>query len=306
MAKITVVGSANIDLVVRTPRMPVKGETILGGPFFSGCGGKGANQAVGAARLGGDVTIVARLGQDQFGDTAADNFRQEGIRLDCVFRSAEAHTGIASILVDGAGENLIVVASGANAELSPADVEVSADAIVAADVVLVQLESPMATVRRAVEIAHQAGVTVLLNPAPGQPLADALLRQVDVLTPNQIEAQIITGLAAGTPAEAEIAARALLEKGVGTVIITLGAAGALVVTAGGAEHVPGFTVDVVDTTGAGDAFSGALAVALSVRQPLAQAVTFANAVAALQVTRQGAAAAMPRRAEVEAFLMGVG
>jgi len=305
MAKITVVGSANIDLVVRTPRMPAKGETILGGPFFSGPGGKGANQAVGAARLGADVAMVARLGQDQFGDTAAGNFRQEGIRLDCVYRSADAHTGIAVILVDGAGENMIVVASGANAELSPADVEASADAIVAADVVLVQLESPMATVLRTVEIAHQAGVTVLLNPAPGRPLADALLRQVDVLTPNQTEAQIITGLAAGTPAEAEIAARALLEKGVGTVIITLGAAGALVVTAAGAEHVTGFTVDAVDTTGAGDAFNGALAVALSERQPLAQAVAFANAVAALQVTRQGAAAAMPRRSEVETFLLEV-
>ena len=306
MAKITVVGSANIDLVVRTPRMPVKGETILGGPFFSGPGGKGVNQAVGAARLGGDVTMVARLGQDQFGDTAAGNLRQEGIRLDCVYRSVDAHTGIASILVDSAGENMIVVASGANAELSPADVESSADAIMAADVILVQLESPMATVQRAVEIAHQAGVTVLLNPAPGRPLADALLRQVDVLTPNQTEAQIITGLVAGTPAEAEIAARVLLKKGVGIVIITLGAAGALVVTAASAEHVAGFTVDAVDTTGAGDAFNGALAVALSERQPLARAVTFANAVAALQVARQGAAAAMPRRSEVEAFLLGAG
>ena len=305
MAKITVVGSANIDLVVRTPRMPVKGETILGGPFFSGPGGKGANQAVGAARLGGDVTMVARLGQDQFGDTAAGNFQQEGIHLDFVFRSADAHTGIASILVDSAGENMIVVASGANAELSPADVEASVDAIMAADVMLVQLESPMATVQRAVEIAHRAGVTVLLNPAPGRPLADALLRQVDVLTPNQTEAQTITGLAAGTPAEAEIAARALLKKGVGIVIITLGAAGALVVTVAGAEHVAGFTVDAVDTTGAGDAFNGALAVALSERQPLVQAVTFANAVAALQVTRMGAAAAMPRRSEVESFLSGV-
>lgn len=305
MSKITVVGSVNIDLVVRTPRMPQKGETILGGPFFSGPGGKGANQAVGAARLGGEVTMVARVGRDQFGDTAVSNFRQEGVGLDCVLRSGEAHTGIASILVDAAGENVIVVASGANAELSPADVEASADAITGADVMLVQLESPMVTVQRAIEVAHSAGVTVLLNPAPGQPLTDDLLRQVDVLTPNQTETQIITGLPAGTPVEAKLAADALLGKGVGTVIVTLGRAGALAVTNDGVAHVAGFTVDAVDTTGAGDAFNGALAVALAEGRPLVEAVTFANAVAALQVTRQGAAAAMPTRDEVEAFLLDV-
>ncbi|MGC9520958.1 MAG: ribokinase [Anaerolineae bacterium] len=306
-ARVAVVGSANIDLVVRTPRMPAKGETILGGPFFSGQGGKGANQAVSAARLGAAVEMVARLGRDEFGEMVAANLAGEGIGLDSVLRSADVHTGVAFIIVDAEGENMIVVASGANAELSPDDVAAAREAVLDAQLVVLQLESPMETVRYTAGLAHNAGVKVLLNPAPGRALDEALLRDIDVLTPNQTEARLITGVDAATPEQAERAARRLLQKGVGTVIVTLGADGALAVSkaASGeawAHHVPGYQVDVVDTTGAGDAFNGALAVALAEDQPLLEAVRFANAAAALQVTRQGAAPAMPTREEVETFL----
>jgi ribokinase len=301
--KVTVVGSFNTDLVIRTPRMPVKGETILGGPFLTGPGGKGANQAVAAARLDADVTMVVKLGQDAFGDQAAANLAKEGISPDFVLRDATSHTGVAFIIVDDDGENMIVVASGTNDLLTPADVAVAQDAIASADVVVLELESPIETVEHAVRMAHEAGVTVLLNPAPGQLLSDELLSMVDVLTPNQTELQIVAGKTDLTGLEeVESAARDLLSHGVGTVVVTLGADGALIVTPESAQHVPGYKVDVVDTTGAGDAFNGALAVALAEGKALPEAVRFANAAAALQVTKVGTAPAMPYRADVVALL----
>ncbi len=301
-ARVTVVGSYNTDLLVQTPRMPIKGETILGGPFHVGPGGKGANQAVAAARLGADVTMVVKVGQDTFGDQARDNLAREGVRPDFILRTAETHTGAALILVDAAGENMIVVAGGANALLTPHDVDAAQAAITGAEALLVQLETPLASIERAVHLAHAAGVKVVLNPAPAQALSPALLRQVDVLTPNETEAQLITGRLVTTPAEAEAAARALLDLGVGAVVMTLGAQGALVAAADGVRRVSARPVKVVDTTGAGDCFSGALAVALAEGSALAEAVTFANAAAALSVTRLGTAPAMPTRAEVDAFL----
>ncbi len=300
--RITVVGSYNTDLVVRTPRMPLKGETIIGGPFFTGPGGKGANQAVAAARLGADVTMVVKLGADSFGDQAEANLVKEGIRPDFILRTEETHTGAALIFVDGDGENMIVVAAGANELLTPADVDQACKAIVEADVLLVELEAPMETVERAIHLAREADVNVLLNPAPGQPLSGEMLRLVDILTPNETETQIITGLPVQTPQEAEAAARKLLAQGVGRVVVTLGAKGALIVTPTETWRAPGQQVGVVDTTGAGDAFNGALAVALAEGQELVEAVTFANAAAALQVTRLGTAPAMPYRDEVEALL----
>ena len=301
-AEVTVVGSFNTDLVSRTPRMPVKGETILGGPFHMGPGGKGANQAVAAARLGADTTMVVKLGQDPFGDLAEANLVKEGIRPNLIFRTAESHTGAALIMLDAEGENMIVVAAGANNLLSPADVDKARAAIQQADVMLVQLEIPQETVERAVELAHQAGAIVVLNPAPGRPLSAELLRMVDVLTPNETETQIISGLPVRNRKEAEAAARQLLQQGVGSVVVTLGADGALVATANQITHVPGRKVQVVDTTGAGDAFSGALAVALAEGKQLVEAVAFATAAAALQVTKIGTAPAMPYRQEVDAFL----
>ncbi len=302
--KVTVVGSFNMDLLARTPRMPVKGETILGGPFYMGPGGKGANQAVAAARLGAEVHMVVKLGKDMFGDQAEANLVKEGVMHDWFLRSEESHTGVALILVDDSGENEIVVAAGVNELLRPEDVDQARGAIVGADMLLVELEVPMETVERAIRVAHEAGTKVLLNPAPGRPLSQQLLAMVDVLTPNETETQIITGMPVTDLEEAKAAARKLLAEGVKAVVITLGAQGALVVTPTRTQHVPGRQVKVVDTTGAGDAFSGALAVALAEGQELVKAVAFSCAAAALQVTRLGTAPAMPHRAEVDAFLAG--
>jgi ribokinase len=282
--------------------MPVKGETILGGPYHTGPGGKGANQAVAAARLDADVAMVVKLGEDDLGEKAEANLRREGIRPDFILRTDETHTGVAFIIVDRTGENMIVVAAGANTLLTPEDVDAAREAIVDADILLVELESPMETVEHAIRVAHEAGVRVLLNPAPGQPLPPEMLPMVDVLTPNETEAEIITGREVRTTEEATVAAGLLLDAGVGVVVITLGANGALVVTDDGALHVPGRRVDVVDTTGAGDAFNGALAVALAEGQPLEEAVAFSNVAAALQVTKLGTAPAMPHRKDVEAEL----
>jgi ribokinase len=302
--KVTVVGSFNFDLVVRTPRMPVKGETILGGPFFMGPGGKGANQAVAAARLGADVTMVVKLGKDTFGDIAQQNLIQEGIRPDFIARTDETHTGTGTIILDASGENMIVVAAGANNLVRPADVDNAREAIVSADILVVQLEIPLESVERAVSIAHEAGVQVLLNPAPGRKLHNALLRQVNVLTPNETETELITGLPVKSLKDAEAAGRHLLSMGVEATVITMGSQGAMVVTRDLVKHVPGRRVEVVDTTGAGDAFSGALAVALAEGQALTDAVRFATVAASIQVTRMGTAPAMPRRSEVEQAMAG--
>ncbi len=300
--KVMVIGSFNMDLSMRTPHMPAAGETILGGPFTTGPGGKGANQAVAAARLGAQTTMLVRLGHDVFGDTAAGNLQNEGISGEYILRTEDAHTGVAFIIVDDAGENMIVVASGSNFKITPTDVEQARAAIEAADILLMQLEIPLDAVIAAARIAHAAGVRVVLNPAPGQVLPDELLRMVDVLTPNETETQIITGMPVGNVEEAEAAAARLIETGVGAVVITLGSKGALVATRAGAARVPGYRVSVVDTTGAGDAFSGALAVALAEGKSLEQAASFANAAAALQVTKPGTAPAMPHRAEVNALI----
>lgn len=300
--KVTVVGSYNQDLSVRTSRMPVRGETILGGPFITGPGGKGSNQAVAAARLGAEVAMVVKLGQDTFGDQAAANLVKEGILPDFIFRTQETHTGVAFIIVDDTGENMIVVAAGANNLLTPQDVKAARQAIVSADVLLVQLEVPLETVDYAVHLAREAGVKVVLNPAPGRLLPDDLLGKVDILTPNETEASLITGLPVGSLDEAAAAAEHLRGKGVGAVVVTLGGNGALVVDAAGARPIPGKRVEVVDTTGAGDAFSGSLAVSLAEGKSLDQAVTFSNVAAAIQVTRPGTAPAMPYRAEVESAL----
>lgn len=300
--KVMVIGSFNMDLSMRTPYMPAAGETILGGPFTTGPGGKGANQAVAAARLGAQTTMLVKLGQDVFGDTAAHNLQNEGISTDYILRTPDAHTGVAFIIVDDAGENMIVVASGSNFAVTPADVEQARAAIEAADILLMQLEIPLDAVTAAARIAHAAGVIVMLNPAPGQALPEELLRMVDVLTPNETETQIITGMPVTSVEEAEAASAHLMRAGVGAVVITLGAKGALVASSSGTVRVPGYSVSVVDTTGAGDAFSGALAVALAEGKSLEQAAAFANATAALQVTKPGTAPAMPHRAEVDALV----
>ena len=300
--KIVVVGSSNTDMILQMEHIPRPGETILGGRFTMAAGGKGANQATAAARAGGQVALVARVGRDMFGRQALEGFRRDGIDVQHVGEDAEAPSGVALIFVADSGENSIGVASGANLCLSPADVERAAETIGAADVLVMQLETPLETVRAAAAIAAAQRVPVVLNPAPAQPLDDELLSHVTVLTPNESEAELLTGVRVADASSAAAAAAQLRSKGVASVIFTLGARGAWVSSAEFQGLVPARTVKPVDTTAAGDVFNGALAVAMSEGQPLAQCVHFANAAAAVSVTRLGAQPSAPQRAEIESML----
>jgi ribokinase len=299
---IVVIGSSNTDMVVRLPRIPSPGETILGGDFLTAAGGKGANQAVGAARAGGKVSLVARVGKDAFGDQATAGYRREGIDVRCVFRDRDAPSGVALIFVAKDGENSIAVAGGANSKLSPADVKKATAAIRAAAILLMQLETPLATVGVAADLAVKAGVRVILNPAPARPLPGSLLQRISILTPNETEAELWTGIKVNDDASAGRACARLRSRGVRTVILTLGARGAFLADLGGQQLVPGFKVKSVDTTAAGDVFNGALAVALAEGRALPAAVRFANAAAALSVTEGGAQPSAPTRLAIDKFL----
>jgi len=297
--KIIVVGSSNTDMVVKLPRLPSKGESIIGGEFVMPAGGKGANQAVAAARLGAHVAFVARLGNDMFGDQALAGFNAEGVNTAFIVRDDTAPSGVALIFVDTNGDNMLAVAPGANARLSPADVDKAEQAIASADALVLQLEIPLETVRHALRVARRHGVRTVLNPAPAQALPADVLALVDVLTPNEHEATLLCGQGKQT---IEQAARLLRTMGVGTVVVTLGREGAMIVSAQGEQRVRGFTVKAVDTTAAGDAFTAALACALARGDSLPAAVRFANAVGALTVTTVGAQPSLPTAAEVQAFL----
>lgn len=299
-----VVGSSNMDLVVKSPRIPVPGETILGGEFLMVPGGKGANQAVAAAKLGAKVFFIARLGNDLFGRKSLDNFRLEGLDTTYVALTSDAPSGVALITVDHGGNNAIVVAPGANARLSPDDVRRAEAQIRSAGAVVAQLEVPMATVQCVAEIAYDAGVPFLLNPAPAQWLNPSLLKVVSVLTPNESEARILTGIDVVDAASARKAAEMLLGAGVKAVIVTLGDKGFLLAEGNATELVPAMKVKAVDTTAAGDAFAGSLAVGLAQGRNLREAALFANRVAAFSVTRLGAQTSMPTRKELEEFTAG--
>lgn len=303
--KIVVVGSSNTDMIIQLDHLPRPGETILGGEFTMAAGGKGANQAVAAARAGGRVSFIARVGADMFGDQAVKGFALDEINVAHVYRHSSNPSGVALIFVARDGENSIAVAPGANRQLSPADVTKAKRAFDRAAVCVLQLEIPLATVQAAVTLASAQNVRVILNPAPAQPLPDGLLQQVSILTPNETEAELLTGIKVRNDDDAQKAGRRLRARGVETVILTLGARGALVCTAGGKRMVPGFKVTAVDTTAAGDVFNGALATALAEGQELFAAVRFANAAAALSVTRLGAQPSAPLRPEIEALLAGV-
>lgn len=304
---IVVVGSSNTDLVVRAPRLPRPGETLLGGEFRQSAGGKGANQAVAAARLmersNGQVALVARLGTDAWGDTALAGFNAENIHTALVVRDPDAPSGTALLTVDAqTGENTIVVAGGANTRLSPPDVQAASALLQNAKVVLCQLEIPLPCVQAALEIAHAAHAVTVLNPAPAQALPDDLLRLVSILTPNETEAAALTGFS-----DRAQAASALVARGVPIVLVTLGAQGVLLATPNGTRLLPGFAVPhALDTTAAGDCFCGALAAALAEGQALEDAIRFAQAAAAICVTRQGAQPSLPTRAEVARFLAAQG
>jgi len=299
---ILVVGSSNTDMIIKVQRIPKPGETILGGEFASAAGGKGANQAVGAARAGGAVTFIARVGQDMFGDKAVAGFVADGINVDYVARDRTSPSGVALIFVGANGENSIAVASGANANLAPADLRKAKSAFAHADVVVLQLETPLKTVEAAAELAAKAGARVILNPAPAQPLPNELLKRLYLLTPNESEAELLTGVAVNDDAAVAKAAEALLARGVQNVIITLGARGAFVAGKEARGFVHGYKVKPVDTTGAGDVFNGALAVALAEGKSLLEAVRFGSAAAALSVTRLGAQTSAPVRKEIEKLL----
>ena len=299
MKRIVVLGSTNTDMVVKAARIPAPGETILGGDFLMNPGGKGANQAVAAARLGGDVTFVAKVGDDLFGREAKSLFAKEGIRTEYVFTDAEKPSGVALIMVGASGENSIAVASGANGALSPTDIAAARGEIESAGALLMQLETPVETILCAAQWAAAKGVPVILNPAPACALPDALFPCLALITPNETEAEMLTGVKVADEAGARAAAAALCAKGVGRVIITLGAKGAFVYDGGAGAFVPAFPVEAVDTTAAGDVFSGALAVALTEGRALGEAVAFASRAASISVTRMGAQASAPWRGEIK-------
>jgi len=301
-SNIVVVGSSNTDMIIKLKRIPRAGETVLGGEFMTAAGGKGANQAVAASRAGGQVSLIARVGRDTLGDQAIAGFVSDGVDVSHVARDRRLASGAALIFVARNGENSIAVASGANGRLSPADVKRARVLIAQTKVLLMQLETPLDTVRAAARLATSHGALVILNPAPARTLPNSLLCHVSILTPNESEAELLTGIRLNGIAAAEKAAGKLRRRGVQTVVLTLGARGALIADEQGTQLIPGFKVKAVDTTAAGDIFNGALAVALTEGQSLKQAVRVANAAAAISVTRWGAQPSAPTRRAIERFL----
>ena len=297
--KITVIGSSNTDLVVKAPKLPAPGETVLGSEFIIAPGGKGANQAVAIARLGGDVTLVTKLGMDDFGDQRLGDFKRDGMSTEFVFRDKDSPSGVALIFVDDQGENMIVAAQGANAKLLPDDVDKARSAIVDADILVLQLETTMEAVEYATGIAFDNDVPIILDPAPGRKLETSLIEKIYCIKPNETEAEILTGIEVDNAAAAGKAGKRLLDLGAKNAIITMGKRGAMLVTTEESSLVPAFDVNAVDATAAGDAFTGGLAFALASGRKLKEAAKFANAVAALAVTRMGAQPSMPTRKELE-------
>lgn len=303
MSHVVVVGSLNMDLVVRVPYMPAPGETILGTKFQTIPGGKGANQAVGAVRMGAQVTLIGRVGDDEFGKALTDNLTNDGVDVSHVSVDPDEATGIAIITLDQGGQNSIVVASGANMALTPEDVRTAWQKIDDIDIVVMPLEVLLDCIEETVRLAVENSVKVVLNPAPAQKLSDELLKNVDVLVPNESETALLTGLAVETIEKAEIAARRLLSKGAKTVVLTLGSRGALLVTPNEpSRELQPYEVEVVDTTAAGDAFVAALSVGISNGLPLEDAVQQANAAGALAVTKMGAQPCMPTQEEVDKLM----
>ena len=302
-SKILVIGSSNTDMVICTGHLPLPGETVIGGTFFMNPGGKGANQAVTVARLGGRVSFICKTGSDIFGHQANQLFNEEGIDTSYVFSDTKNPSGVALITVDTDAENCIVVAPGANAHLTPNDLKRSAEAVEAADIILLQLEIPMQTVEAAAMMAYRLG----REGGPKPPLSTAsklsagLLETLYAITPNETEAEAISGIRITDERTAEEAARKIASMGVCNVIITLGAKGALVFDGAHCEIVPAYKTQAVDTTAAGDVFNGALVVALSEGRTLPEAVRFACKASAISVTRVGAQNSVPYRTEVDVF-----
>ena len=304
-ARITIVGSLNMDLVIQSPHIPQPGETIIGSNFQTIPGGKGANQAVAAARLGGQVYMVGRVGEDAFADVLVDNLKSSGVDTGFVQRDSNSPTGVALIVVDDAGENIIVVASGANMQVTEADVAAAEQEIASSDVLLLQLEVPLPVVTRAAQIAKANEVKVILNPAPARKLPPELLQFVDVLVPNESETELLTGIEVGSRAEYANAARQLLSAGVSSVVMTLGSRGSFLASSStDLDSIAAFNIEPIDTTAAGDAFLGGLAVTIGEGGSLPEAVRIGNAAGALAAMRFGAQTSLPSRIEVLQLIDG--
>jgi ribokinase len=295
---IAVVGSSNTDMVIKTTKLPAPGETILGGEFFMNAGGKGANQAVAAARLGGKVSFIAKTGDDVFGRQARQLFEIENINTDYMVMDPGHPSGVALITVDAKGENCIVVASGSNSYLNQSDIDPAREEILRAEIVLMQLEIPLETVDYVAGIVYKAGKKVILNPAPAAKISDDLLSKIYMITPNETEAELISGIPVKDAGSAILAAENLYKRGVKVVLITLGSKGALLFTGEEAKIISSPKVEAIDTTAAGDVFNGAIAVAISEGLALDKAVEFACKAAAISVTRMGAQSSAPYRKEI--------
>jgi ribokinase len=299
MSNILVIGSSNTDMVIKTEKLPAPGETILGGTFFMNPGGKGANQAVAASRLGGKVTFIAKRGNDLFGDQTVELLSKEGIDTQYIAKDAELPSGVALIIVNSKGENNIVVAPGSNGSLLPEDLPGDLFSPGRFEILVLQLEIPIMTVEYTTLTASENNIKVILNPAPAQKLHDYLYRHTWLITPDEVEAEILTGIKIRDNSSAENAATFFRNKGVKNVIITMGGKGAFLMSESFTGLVPGVAVIPVDTTAAGDVFNGALAVAISEGKDLKEAVEFANSAAAISVTRMGAQASAPYRNEID-------
>lgn len=304
MKKIVVVGSSNTDLIIKVSEIPRPGETLLGGEFMTFPGGKGANQAVAAARAGGDVIFIAAVGDDAYGEEALKGYRLDQINTANIKICKGVPSGIAMITISEKGENAITVASGANALLTPADLGKLDKAFQEADYMLIQLETPLETVQKAVELCNKLNTRVILNPAPAAELSNKILEKVSIITPNETEAESLTGVIVSDELSADEAAEVLHDLGIETVIITLGASGAYLSDRATSTRsmVPGFSVQAVDTTAAGDVFNGQLAVSLAEGKELEEAIVIAHAAAALSVQKLGAQSSIPRREETNDFL----
>lgn len=294
---ILVIGSSNTDMTAKTAELPRPGETVLGGVFTMGAGGKGANQAVAAQRLGGNVKFICKVGKDMFGDNSIAQYEKEGLDTSGILRS-ELPSGVALIYVDSHAENCIVVASGANGDFTEEDIEKSRRDLENCDILLLQLESPIPSVLKAAKIAHNAGKTVVLNPAPACPLPEEIFQNIDLFIPNETELSTFSGIEVKDVESAEKAAAAMQAKGVGKLIVTMGSKGALICEGGPATFVPAHKVKAVDTTAAGDTFCGALCVAVSEGNSLKEAAEFACAASALTVQKMGAQNSIPYRKDL--------
>lgn len=302
MSKVVVIGSANVDFTVRVERLPEAGETVLGEEFYVSYGGKGANQALAALKSGAEVTFIAKLGRDPHGDRLYEHLTASGLSPDGLLRDETLPSGVAFILVDKEGKNQIAVAPGSNRNLLADEIKRCEPLIAQGKILLLQLEIPLATVEQALSLAKAYGLFTILNPAPSYPVSGKVLTLVDILTPNEVEAQSLTGIPVRDFESGAEAGRKLLSEGCNTVILTMGEKGALLIQEDHTRYFPAFPIQAVDSTAAGDAFTGALAAAMAERKPLAEAIIFASAAGALAATKRGAQDSLPDRGEIEAFL----